>query len=98
MFAALAGLAPLHAERLAARGHPEAARSALADPLTYLETSSYGPQGIDAMVRTVGAGVLVHGSDWPYAEPVALAPTLREALLKANPASLLGGRAGKVVA
>jgi predicted TIM-barrel fold metal-dependent hydrolase len=97
VFAALAGLAPLHAERLAARGHPEAARSALADPLTYLETSSYGPQAIDAIVRTVGPDVLVHGSDWPYAEPVAPSAPLGRALLEANPASLLRGREDKVV-
>jgi len=90
VFAALAGLAPLHAERLAARGYPDAARDALADASTYLETSSYGPEAIDAIVRTVGPDVLVHGSDWPYADPVTPSQSLRHALLEANPASLLG--------
>lgn len=97
VFAALAGLAPLHGERLAARGHPDAARAALTDPLTYLETSSYGERAVDAIVRTVGADVLVHGSDWPYAEPVVPAPPLRRAVLEANCAALLGPHAGRVV-
>jgi predicted TIM-barrel fold metal-dependent hydrolase len=98
VFAALAGLAPLHAERLAARGHPDAAARALGDPLTYLETSSYGPTAVDALLAAVGPDVLVHGSDWPYAAPVLPAPALREGLLEANPASLLRGRAGTILA
>jgi predicted TIM-barrel fold metal-dependent hydrolase len=96
VFAALAGLAPLHAERLAARGHPEAAQRALADPLTFLDTSCYGPRAVDAIVRAVGTGVIVHGSDWPYAEPVLPAAELRRSVLEDNPAVVVRGRAGMV--
>jgi predicted TIM-barrel fold metal-dependent hydrolase len=96
VFAALAGLAPLHAERLAARGHPEAARRALADPLTFFDTSCYGHRAVDAVVGAVGPDVIVHGSDWPYAEPVLPAETLRRAVLKDNPAVVVRGRAGMV--
>lgn len=66
MFAALAGLAPLQAERLTARGGPP---EAAGDPLTFFDTSSYGPNAIDAMVRAVGRGQLVYGSDRPVVSP-----------------------------
>ena len=46
LFAMLAGGAPLHAERLAARGGPA---DAVHDPLTFYDTSSYGPTAVDAM-------------------------------------------------
>jgi hypothetical protein len=66
VFSMLAGLAPLHAERLAARGGP----SPLApDPLTFYETSSYGPSAVRAMAGTVGAQQLLYGSDRPVVEP-----------------------------
>jgi hypothetical protein len=70
VFAMLAGLAPLHAERLAARGGPA---NAVHDPLTAFDTSSYGPKAIDAMLRVVGVDRLLYGSDRPVIEPVALA-------------------------
>ena len=98
LFAALAGLAPLHAERLAARGHAGEARTALADPRTFYDTSSYGPEAIDAVVRATGPGQLVHGSDWPYAEARLPAPPLRRAALETGPAALLGGRPAEVPA
>jgi predicted TIM-barrel fold metal-dependent hydrolase len=98
VFAALAGLGPLHAERLAARGHPQAAVRALADERTFLETSSYGPRAVDAIARAVGPDALVHGSDWPYADPVLPDAPLRRAVLEANPDALLRGRAGTVLA
>jgi predicted TIM-barrel fold metal-dependent hydrolase len=98
VFAALAGLAPLHAERLAARGRAEAAERALADRLTFLETSSYGPAAVDAVARAVGTDVLAHGSDWPYADPVLPAAALRRALMKDNPAELLRASPGKEAA
>jgi 6-methylsalicylate decarboxylase len=66
LFAALAGLAPLHAERLAARGGPAGAAR---DQLTFYDTSSYGPAALAAMRAAVGPDALVHGSDRPYAEP-----------------------------
>ena len=94
VFAALAGLAPLHAERLAARGHPEAAWRALADRLTFLETSTYGASALRALAGAVGPAVLVHGTDHPYAEPTLPPPGLREALLIDNARSLLGAPAG----
>lgn len=89
VFAALGGLAPLHAERLAARVSAADAASAVRDPLTFYDTSSYGPVAVEAMVRAVGPDALVHGSDWPYAEPAPLAPALRRALVEDNPAALL---------
>ena len=69
VFAMLAGLAPLHGERLAARGGPV---QALHDPLTFFDTSSYGPRAIDAMLRVVGVDRLLYGSDRPVVEPIAL--------------------------
>jgi hypothetical protein len=62
VFAMLAGGAPLHAERLAARGGPTAA---VADDRLFYDTSSYGVRTIDALVRCVGIDQLVHGSDRP---------------------------------
>jgi hypothetical protein len=70
VFAMLAGLAPLHAERLAARGGPV---GALHDPLSAYDTSSYGPRALDAMLRVVGVDRLLYGSDRPVIEPVAIA-------------------------
>jgi 6-methylsalicylate decarboxylase len=90
LFAALAGMAPLHAERLAARGGPaEAAHDALA----FYDTSSYGPVALAAMRAAVGPDALVHGSDRPYAEPPP--STEREATV--NAARMLTG-AGKETA
>ena len=64
IFAALAGLAPLQAERSTAKGGPDG-EQALADPLTFYDTSSYGPRAVRAMGTAVGIGQLVHGSDYP---------------------------------
>lgn len=63
LFAALAGLAPLHAERVAARGGPgpESTR----DPGVFYDTSSYGPRAVAAMTEAVGADQIVDGSDHP---------------------------------
>lgn len=86
-FVALAGLGPLHGERHRARG----GRGSTIDPLTFVETSSYGTQAVDAVVRVLGVDVVCHGSDRPYAEPVL--PALGEAALHAirtrNPGRLL---------
>jgi hypothetical protein len=89
IFAMLAGLAPLHAERLAARGGPSAA---VHDPLTYFDTSSYGPRAIDAMLRVVGVDRLLYGTDVPVVGPVDLAPlgdAALHALTVANPERVL---------
>jgi hypothetical protein len=66
VFSMLAGLAPLHAERLAARGGP--ARLA-GDRLTFYETSSYGSRATAAMRELVGAEQILYGSDRPVVEP-----------------------------
>ncbi|HEX3511036.1 MAG TPA: hypothetical protein VHT27_08055 [Solirubrobacteraceae bacterium] len=68
VFAMLAGLAPLHAERLRSRGGPAPAP----DPLTFYETSSYGPVAVRAMADAVGEGQLLYGSDRPVADPADL--------------------------
>ncbi|GLY08419.1 MULTISPECIES: amidohydrolase family protein [Actinoplanes] len=88
-FVALAGLAPLHHERLNARGGDLGA----IDPQVYYETSSYGTRAIDAMVRVVGVDPIVHGSDRPYAEPLdpGLGDAFTHALFTANPRHLLTG-------
>jgi 6-methylsalicylate decarboxylase len=67
VFSMLAGLAPLHAERLAARGGP-APRGH--DPLTFYDTSSYGPLAIGALADAIGGpGQLLYGSDRPVVDP-----------------------------
>jgi 6-methylsalicylate decarboxylase len=95
-FAALAGLGPLHGERHRARGGGRA----VVDPLTFVETSSYGTQAVDAVVRALGIDVVCHGSDRPYAEPSR--PALGEAALHAirttNPGRLLARCAEEVPA
>jgi len=92
VFAALAGLAPLQSERLAARGGPAVA--ARTDTRLYYDTSSYGPHAIAWMTITVGLRQLVHGSDRPVV-PFApeAGPDLGDAAWRAlshdNPARLL---------
>jgi 6-methylsalicylate decarboxylase len=91
-FAMLAGLAPLHGERLAARGGGRGT----VDPEVYLETSSYGSRAVDATVRVLGIDGIVHGSDRPYANPTipdlgAAAATV--AIRVNNPHRLLHGPA-----
>jgi hypothetical protein len=90
LFVALAGGAPLHAERLVARGGPAGAAT---DPLVFYDTSSYGPRAIDAMARVTGVDALVHGSDRPVAAPSphGLGPAGAAALTRSNPARLLHG-------
>ncbi len=66
IFSMLAGLAPLHADRLATRGGPSAT---LPDPLVFYETSSYGPATVGVFERVVGSRQLLYGSDRPVVEP-----------------------------
>jgi hypothetical protein len=68
IFALLAGLAPLQVERAARRGL-ERGDAALADPLTFYDSSSYGPRAVRAMATAVGIAKLVHGTDHPVARP-----------------------------
>ena len=91
-FALLAGLAPLHGERFTARsGHQQQT-----DPGTFVETSSYGPTAVAAIVRALGVDAVVQGSDRPYAEPprypgYGLGGAAAYAFRIANPRRLLTG-------
>jgi 6-methylsalicylate decarboxylase len=90
VFAMLAGGAPLHAERLAARGGP---RDATSDPHLFYDTSSYGERALDAIVRVVGIDQLVYGSDRPVIDPPSpglLGGAAAEAMLRSNPSRALG--------
>jgi predicted TIM-barrel fold metal-dependent hydrolase len=92
VFAMLAGGAPLHGERLGARGGPT---TALGDARVFYDTSSYGARTTDAVVRCVGIDQLVFGSDRPVVDapggPAALGPAADQAMSGANVARLLGG-------
>jgi 6-methylsalicylate decarboxylase len=66
VFSMLAGLAPLHAERLSSRGAPA---PLLPDPLVFYETSSYGPSAVRILEDIVGSEQLLYGSDRPVVEP-----------------------------
>jgi hypothetical protein len=70
VFSMLAGLAPLHAERLASRGGP---RLSPPDPLVFYETSSYGPTTVRMLGDLVGPEQLLYGSDRPVVDPAELA-------------------------
>jgi hypothetical protein len=87
-FSLLAGLAPLHSERLMNRGGEG---RGLVDSGMFLETSSYGPRAIDAIIRELGIDVVISGSDQPYA--IAPDPALGDAAWHAiavtNPNRLL---------
>ncbi len=91
-FVAGAGLAPLHHERFAARS----GRRFVVDHEVFVDTSSYGRQGIDALTRTLGIDVVVLASDRPYSEPPAqalldLGAAAWHAVAVTNPHRLLGG-------
>jgi hypothetical protein len=90
-FALLAGLAPLHGERLAARGGGRGE----VDRDVFLETSSYGPRAVDATIRALGIDTIVCGSDRPYAPPLGFGPEFGDAAEHAirvsNPGRLLMG-------
>ena len=60
---------PGSARCTASAGALAAAARSPVDPLTFVETSSYGTQAVDAVVRALGIDVVCHGSDRPYAEP-----------------------------
>jgi 6-methylsalicylate decarboxylase len=66
IFSMLAGLAPLHCERLEARGCPVPADP---DPLLFYDTSSYGQVAIGQLAGAVGVEQLLYGSDRPVVEP-----------------------------
>ncbi|CAA9369674.1 MAG: hypothetical protein AVDCRST_MAG21-587 [uncultured Nocardioidaceae bacterium] len=87
-FVAAAGLAPVHHERLVARGGSFTA----VDPDVFVDTSSYGPRALDAVIRVLGIDAVVLGSDRPYAEPTApdLGAAAQHAICTTNPLRLLG--------
>lgn len=89
LFAAAAGLAPVHHERLVARG----GRLGTIDPNLYVDTSGYGPQAIDAVVRVLGIDQIVHGTDRPYADVTDLrqGDAAEVAVRRTNPHRLLFG-------
>ncbi|MFF3372520.1 amidohydrolase [Streptomyces sp. NPDC002680] len=94
-FALLAGLAPLHGERFAARSG--GLTDGDADPGVFVDTSSYGPRAVDAIVRALGTGAVVQGSDRPYAEPplhpgFGLGGAAAYAFRISNPRRLLTGK------
>jgi hypothetical protein len=66
VFSMLAGLAPLHGERLSSRGGPGHLRP---DPLVFYETSSYGASAVRRLAEVVGPEQLLYGSDRPVVEP-----------------------------
>jgi hypothetical protein len=93
-FAALAGLGPLHGERLAARSGADPLGRGVVDPRAYVETSSYGSRAIDSVLRVLGVDMVVNGSDRPYAQPSpdpGLGEAASHAIRVANPARLLQG-------
>ena len=94
-FALLAGLAPLHGERLRARSGAADAAAARGrvDPDAFVDTSSYGPRAVDAVVRVLGVDVVVHGSDRPWAasQPTGLGPAAEAVVRCDNPWRLLRG-------
>lgn len=93
-FAAGAGLAPVQHERLRARG----GRLGPVDADVFVDTSSHGPQALDALTRVLGVDALVLGSDRPYAEPLdpcdlRMGAAAAHAIHVINPHRLLeGGR------
>jgi hypothetical protein len=89
VWAMLAGGAPLHGERLAARGGPA---FAVHDERAWFDVSSYGPKAVDAMLRVVGVDRLVHGTDRPVVDPpslAALGPAIRHAVARVNPSQVV---------
>jgi hypothetical protein len=93
-FAALAGLAPLHGERLSSRGGTDPLARGVVDPRMFVETSSYGSRATDCVIRVLGVDGLVFGSDRPYAElspDFGLGRAAWHAIRVTNPARLLNG-------
>jgi len=87
-FAMLAGLAPLHRERLTARGG-----RGIADPGVFLDVSSYGDRAVDAVIREIGVDQIVFGSDRPVIAPreLSLGDAVSAAIRERNPERLLSG-------
>ncbi len=89
-FAAGAGLGPVHHERFTVRG---GGNPPPIDRMSFVETSSYGPRGLDALIRVLGIDVVVNGTDRPYAGPTELhlGDAADRAVRVVNPRRLLEG-------
>jgi hypothetical protein len=87
VFAAGAGLAPVHVERHGLRGGGRM----VVDPDVFVDTSGTGTRALEALVRVLGIDVLTLGSDRPYGEPLPsfLGDAATEAVRVTNPARLL---------
>ena len=88
VFAAGAGLAPLHHERLTARG----GTTRPVDRDVFVDTSSYGATGLDSLVRVLGIDTIVLGTDAPYASASvdALGAAAARRIRVDNPRRVLG--------
>jgi predicted TIM-barrel fold metal-dependent hydrolase len=88
VFAAGAGLAPVHQERHRARGGADRP----VDTDVFVDTSSYGPRGVDALIRVLGIDPVVLGSDRPYGGPadLVLGDAATHAIGVTNPQRALG--------
>jgi predicted TIM-barrel fold metal-dependent hydrolase len=86
-----AGLAPAQHERFRERG----GGPFTLDPGVFVDTSSYGRQGIDALVRALGVDAVVLGTDRPYAALADLGQGAAawHAISHVNPNRLLQGAA-----
>jgi hypothetical protein len=87
LFAAAAGLAPVHTERYELRGGGRVA----VDPHVFVDTSCTGVRALEALVRVLGIDVLTLGSDRPYGAPLTefLGDAATRAVRVTNPARLL---------
>ncbi|MHC6213678.1 amidohydrolase family protein [Rhodococcus ruber] len=82
LFAMLAGLAPLHADRMAMRGGP----GGIPGAGVYVETSSYGREVVAAVTARLGEDRVLLGSERPYARPLVLGGAAGMRLRTDNPA------------
>jgi predicted TIM-barrel fold metal-dependent hydrolase len=91
LFAMLAGLAPLHRDRLELRG---GGALDTRDENVFYDTSSYGADVVCALTRVVGGGQIVMGSDSPVLDARApdfgVASDVWRQVLADNAARLLG--------
>ena len=65
-----------------------------------METSSYGTQAVDAVIRVLGIDVVCHGSDRPYADPAppAIGDAALDVIRSRNPGRLLAHAPQEVLA
>ncbi len=91
VFAMLAGLAPLHRDRLETRGGPAGAG---ADGRTFYEVSSYGRAAVEAVASATGRDRILFGSDRPVVAdlPLAADDAAWDGDFRRNAARLLPGR------